>query len=105
MLETIDPICTLHCAVMFLGMVKAFTNAANFSGMALFNTSMKLSDIVHKVFFEVDNGLEAAYGSAAARERLIPDYSLWTRQPKVIFLISINMAATIGCFLMKVKTF
>ena len=34
-------------------MVKAFTNAANFSGMTLINTKLKLSDIVHKAFIEV----------------------------------------------------
>ena len=77
-----------------LGMVKAFTNAANFSGMNLFNTPFKLSEIVHKAFFEVDNGLEAAVGPASAREGLIMNYSLWTQQPKVSFLISIKMATT-----------
>ena len=65
-------------------MVKAFTNAANFSGMTLINTKLKLSDIVHEAFVEVENGLEVSGGpTAIAQEGFNPSYSLWTQRPKV----------------------
>ena len=74
--------------MLLLGMAKAFTNAANFSGMTI-NTKLKLSDIVHKAFIEVKNGLEAAGGpaTAAAQEGFNSNYSLWTQRTKVNFLL------------------
>ena len=74
--------------MFFAGMVKPFTKAANFSRIALFNSALKLSDIVHKAFLEVKNGLEAAPNPGAAQEGFVSDYSLWTRQPKVNILFS-----------------
>ena len=74
--------------MFLLGMVTAFTDAANFSGMTLINTKLKLSDIVHKTFIEVENGLEVAGGSTAvAQEGFNSSYSLWTQRPKVNFLL------------------
>ena len=71
-----------------LGMVAAFTDAGNFSGMTLINTKLKLSDIVHKAFIEVENGLEVADGcTAVAQEGFNSRYSLWTQRPKVNFLL------------------
>lgn len=60
---TYDTDCELNTVLMALGMQKAFTNDADFTGMS--DTPLKISRVIHKTHIEVDaNGTKAAAATA-----------------------------------------